>query len=136
MNGIVKQILGGILMCALLFAAAIPAGFMPNIARAETPDGKLYPLVLCTAYGEKTVYVPAHQAPDAATDTPADIPAHDETAHAPCPYAPATGLDTAAAPRLPVRFAYMGQSPLHRADSLPLAQDILKNWQAQAPPFS
>lgn len=132
MNGTIRQILGGLLVCALLIAAAIPAGFMPNIARAQTPEGKLYPLVLCTAYGEKTVFVPAGQTPE----TPAsdDTPAHAPDDHAACPYAPvfAHGLPAAAAPAALVLYA---AAPGQPRDDTRAATVARKHWQAQAPPL-
>lgn len=130
-----KQILGGLLVCALLIAAAIPAGFMPNVARAAAPDGTLYPLVLCTAYGEKTLYVPASQTPDA--PAPKETPAHDGTAHNDlCPYAPvlAQGLPTPATVLTPA--AYSDARTAMAADATTAKPVPFKTWQAQAPPLS
>lgn len=137
MNMRVRQILGFWLICALLIAAAIPAGFMPNISRTASADGKLYPLVLCTAYGEKTVYVPASQSPDApAGDHTGDAPAHSETAHSVCPFAPILAQDIPAPADIPVIFTYNLRSPRDAADTLARAHILHKNWQAQAPPLS
>lgn len=130
-----KQILGGLLVCALLIAAAIPAGFMPNVARAAAPDGTLYPLVLCTAYGEKTVYVPASQTPDTPAQT--DAPAHGDAAHNDlCPYAPvlAQGLPAPATVLTPA--AYSAARTVIAADAAAAKPAPFKTWQAQAPPLS
>jgi hypothetical protein len=135
MRGTFKQILGSLLVCALLIAAAIPAGFMPNIARAAAPDGTLYPLVLCTAYGEKTILVPASQAPDA--PAPQDAPAHDEAAHSDlCPYAPVLSQDLPLAPLLTAPFVYAAARDAMAPDAAQAAKAPFKTWQAQAPPLS
>lgn len=137
MNTLVRQILGFWLVCALLIAAAIPAGFMPNINRTASADGKLYPLVLCTAYGEKTVYVPASQAPDApAADHSGDTPVHSETAHSVCPFAPVLAQDTPVPAQIPAPFTYDVRNVRDAADTLAAAHIPHKNWQAQAPPLS
>lgn len=130
-----QKILGALLVTAMLIAATIPAGFMPNIARAAAPDGTLYPLVLCTAYGEKTVFVPAAQAPEAPAQENQDTPAHDEAAHTPCPYAPVLSHGVAAPAVLPVPFIYAADAQSLLADAAVPAQSPHKNWQAQAPPF-
>lgn len=133
----VQQILGFWLVCALLIAAAIPAGFMPNISRTASADGKLYPLVLCTAYGEKTVYVPASQSPDApAGDHTGDAPVHSETAHSVCPFAPVLAQDIPAPAQIPAAFTYNVRGTRDAADTLAQAHIPHKNWQAQAPPLS
>ncbi|MDP2204986.1 MAG: hypothetical protein Q8K65_01620 [Alphaproteobacteria bacterium] len=134
MRGTFKQILGSLLVCALLIAAAIPAGFMPNIARAAAPDGTLYPLVLCTAYGEKTVYVPAAQSPE--SPAAQDAPSHDETVHSLCLYAPVAAQDAPAAMPLTVPFVYTAARDVIAADAVNAAKPSFKTWQAQAPPLS
>lgn len=135
MRGTFKQILGGLLVCALLIAAAIPAGFMPNIARAAAPDGTLYPLVLCTAYGEKTVYVPAAQSPESPAGQ--DAPAQGQTAHTDlCPYAPVLSQDLPAAAALTVPFMYAAARDVMAAETAHAAKAPFKTWQAQAPPLS
>jgi hypothetical protein len=134
MRGTFKQILGSLLVCALLIAAAIPAGFMPNIARAAAPDGTLYPLVLCTAYGEKTVYVPAAQTPDAPAQT--ETPAQNNTAHHDlCPYAPvlAQGLPAPAAVLTPALYSAVRAGV--PGDAAAVKSAPFKTWQAQAPPL-
>ena len=137
MNTLVRQILGFWLVCALLIAAAIPAGFMPNINRTASADGTLYPLVLCTAYGEKTVYVPASQTPDApAADPAGEVPAHSETAHSVCPFAPVLAQHTPAPVQVPAPFAYDVRTDREAADTLATAPIPHKSWQAQAPPLS
>ncbi len=136
MNTRLRQILGFWLVCALLIAAAIPAGFMPNINRAANADGKLYPLVLCTAYGEKTVYVPAGQSPEAAAEHSDDTPVHSETAHSVCPFAPVLAQDIPAPAQIPATFTYDVRSARDAADTLASAHIPHKNWQAQAPPLS
>lgn len=132
-----QKILGGLVVCAMLIAAAIPAGFMPNIARAAAPDGTLYPLVLCTAYGEKTVFVPAAQSPEApAQKHSPDTPAHDEAAHTPCPYAPVLAQGAPLPAALPVPFIFDAGARSFGADSAARATFLDKNWQSQAPPFA
>jgi hypothetical protein len=134
MKRTLEQILGGLLVCALLLAAAIPAGFMPNSARAAAPDGTLYPLVLCTAYGEKTVYVPAAQSPE--SPAPQDAPAHDGTAQNHCLYAPVLAQDLPAPALLAAPFVYTAARTGLPQDAALAASFPRKNWQAQAPPLS
>lgn len=136
MNNTLRQILGFWLVCALLIAAAIPAGFMPNIHRTASADGTMYPLVLCTAYGEKTVYVPAHQSPEAPADAGQQPDSgHDDTAHSPCPYAPTLAQHLPQTAGLDAAFIYHDAAVMPRAADR-VASAAHKNWHAQAPPLS
>lgn len=140
MKPVVRQILGLWLVCAMMIAALVPAGFMPNLTRSASADGTLHAIVLCTGYGEKTVYVPASQSPLATTgaqDAAPQDPAHPDTAsHTVCPYAPVLAQDMPAPALVPVPFVYAVQGPALTAQAPAYVQRAPKNWQGQAPPLS
>lgn len=131
MNNALRQMCSLWMLLALLTAAALPAGFMPNIARAQDTAGDMAAIVLCTATGYTTVYVPQDQVP--AQDAPADDPQHAD--HQPCPYAPASAAGEV--PKLPVTkapVAYRAVKILYNAAQNLRAKLPQKHTRAQAPP--
>ena len=131
MTHVLRQICSLWMLLAILTASALPAGFMPNIAHAKSADGTMAPIVLCTASGYTTVYVPKDQAPQ--QNAPADNQQHGD--HQPCPYAPAQ-----AAGDLP-QIAILTAPVIHPAVKTPFAavQNLRaklpqKYTRAQAPP--
>lgn len=132
MNNALRQICSLWMLLALLTAAALPAGFMPNIARAQGDDGTMAAIVLCTATGYTTVYLPKDQVP--AQDAPAND--HQQhTDHQPCPYAPASAAGDL--PKLPVTkapIAYRAIQMLQAAAQNLRTKLPQKYTRAQAPP--
>lgn len=133
MTNAFRHICSILMLFALLTAAALPAGFMPNIARAAKGDAGMAPIVLCTANGYQTVYVPKDQAPVQQPDMPAeDAPQK----HPPCPYAPAqAAADLPALPDVAAPFAYRAVKTLYAAAQNLRAKLPQKHTRAQAPPL-
>ena len=133
MKNALRQICSLWMLLALLTAAALPAGFMPNMAHAKGAAGDMAPIVLCTATGYTTVYVPKDQVP-ANQDTPAPDSDHNST-HQSCPYAPAQAAG--GLPPLPVTkapIAYRAVKVIYTAAQTLRAKWPQKHTRAQAPP--
>lgn len=123
-----------LMLLALLTASGLPAGFMPNLARGDGTNDALAPLVLCTASGLQTVYVPKDQIPAPAT------PVDDSTQHQkhqPCPYAPAqAAADMPAPPVIKTPAPYRAAAILYKAVQNLRQKLPQKNFRSQAPPLA
>lgn len=131
MTNAFRQFCSLLMLLALLTAATLPSGFMPNLARASGGDAGLAPIVLCTATGFQTVYVPKDQAPG--QETPAD---DTHQTHQPCPYAPANA--SAGLPALPAantqHIVYRAAKVIYAAARTLRAKLPQKYSRSQAPP--
>lgn len=121
------------MLLALLTASGLPAGFMPNLARGDDAKNNLAPLVLCTASGLQTVYVPKDQIP--APATPVDDSTHQS--HQPCPYAPAqAAADIPAPPAIKTPPPYRAATLLYKAVQNLRQKLPQKHFLSQAPPLA
>lgn len=131
MTNVFRQFCSLLMLFALLTASALPAGFMPNLARAGGGDTGLAPLVLCTAAGFQTVYVPKDQAP-VNQDTPAD---ETHQTHPPCPYAPVhAAADLPVLPAIKAPFVYHAVKVIYTAAQNLRTKLPQKHIRSQAPP--
>lgn len=119
-----SQILGGLLLLALMLRALIPAGFMPT----QDADGKVA-VVICTGTGSTTIMMDAHTVPRPASD---DAPAHDDAAKQSCPYALVLAFALPASAAMPA--AIYGDAPRAAATTSLLRTALEKAWFAQGPP--
>jgi len=131
MTRTLRQICSLLMLLALLTASALPAGYMPNLSRAQAGDAEMAPIVLCTATGYQTVFVPKDQAP--ARD---EAPVEDaHRTHQPCPYAPANAAaDVPKLPAVKAPFAYQAVKIIYAAAQNLRAKLPQKHTRAQAPP--
>lgn len=131
MTNALRQMCSLFMLLALLTASALPAGFMPNFARADGGDAGMAPIVLCTATGYQTIFVPKGQAP-AQNEAPAD---DVHQTHQPCPYAPAgAAADVPNPPAVKAPFAYRAVKSIYIAAQSLRAKLPQKYTRAQAPP--
>lgn len=136
MTYIFRHICSGLTLLALLTAAALPAGFMPNLKTAAAGQQGLAPIVLCTASGLQTIYVPQDQAPTG-NSTPDTQQPHDPHTSGACPYAL-----LAAAADIPQQTAYFthalhGTSHTVSIAVQPVRQKYPQKYiHAQAPPLA
>lgn len=116
-----------LLLLALIVRSLIPVGFMPG----QTNIGKVQ-IVICSGYGEQTIYVDKDQAP---SGMPVHETPHDQKDNSICPFAPVVAHAAHDFSPFSVALDFDALPDFIQAHALPDTVSP-KPWFSQGPPVA